>query len=82
MSPALADELGLESFEDGVYILRLDGRSYATRMGLRPGDKIVAINNDEIDSTETLERVMSKRAASWTISIKRGGKVMKRVVDR
>ena len=82
MSPALADELGLESFEDGVFILRLDGRSYATRMGLRPGDKIVAINNDEIDSTETLERVMSKRAASWTISIKRGGKVMKLVVDR
>ncbi len=82
MSPALADELGVETFEDGVYILRLEGRGYASRMGLRPGDKIVAINDDNIDNTLKLETVMNKRVASWAISIKRGGKIMKMVVDR
>jgi serine protease Do len=81
MSPALADELGIEAFEDGVYILRLEGRGYASRMVLRAGDKIIAINRDEIDTTQTLERVMEKGVDSWAISIKRGGKLLKRVVD-
>ncbi len=82
MSPALADELGIEAFEDGVYILHLEGRGYASRrMGLRAGDKIIAINRDEIDTTQTLERVMEKGVDSWAISIKRGGKLLKLVVD-
>ncbi|MBL6933649.1 MAG: PDZ domain-containing protein, partial [Rhodospirillales bacterium] len=82
MSPALADEMGIETFEDGVYVLRLEDRSYASRMGLNPGDRIISINGEEIDSTQFLERVMKMRVNSWAISIKRGGKVMKLVVDR
>lgn len=82
MSPALADELGVENFEDGVFILRIDGRGFASRLGLRVGDKILAVNRDDIDSTATLEAVLTKRVDSWTIAIKRGGKVMKLVVDR
>ena len=82
MSPALADELGLESFEDGVYILRLEGRGFATRLGLQAGDKIVAVNNTVIHSTEALEALMDLRVDSWEIGIKRGGKVMKLVIDR
>jgi len=82
MSPALADELGLGSFEEGVYILRLKGRGFASRLGLKPGDKIISINRHTIKNTGGLVDVMGQRVDSWAIGIKRGGKVMKLVVDR
>ena len=82
MSPALADEVGIDSFEEGVYILRLEGRDFASRLGLKPGDKITSINKQVINDTSGLETVMAKRVDSWAIGIKRGGKVMKLVIDR
>ena len=82
MSPALADEVGIDSFEDGVYILRMEGRDFASRLGLKPGDRITTINNQVIKNTSGLEAVMAKRVDSWAIGIKRGGKVMKLVIDR
>jgi S1-C subfamily serine protease len=82
MSPALADELGIEAFEEGIYIIRLQERGFASRLGLRRGDKIISINNKVLNSTRTLEDFLSKRFDSWTIRIKRDGKVMKFMVDR
>lgn len=82
MSPAVADELGLDDFESGVYILRLNRRSYAARSGFRPGDRIVSVNGVAIDEVGVLKKVMSKQDAQWAISIKRGGKVLKHKAKR
>lgn len=82
MSPALAYEVGLEDFEGGVYIMRLKGRGIASRIGLKAGDRIVSINGNVIDSSRALELEMAKQVDSWAIGIKRGGKVMKLVIDR
>ncbi len=82
MSPALADELGLGSFEPGVYILDLNRRSFAARMGFRPGDRLVSINSVNINSVSSLQNLLTKNSARWSISIKRGGKVLKLVIDR
>ncbi|NQU57108.1 MAG: Do family serine endopeptidase [Rhodospirillales bacterium] len=82
MSPALADEVGIEIFEEGVYILRLEGRGFASRLGLKPGDKIVTVNKHAIDNTRSLLAEMAIQVDSWAIGIKRDGKVMKLVIDR
>jgi Do/DeqQ family serine protease len=82
MSPALADELGLSDFESGVYILRLDRRTYAARAGFRPNDRIISVNGISLEGVETLKRVMSRQVERWEISIKRGDKVLKHAVDR
>ena len=82
MSPALADEIGLEEFEQGVYILDMEERSFAIRLGLRAGDRIIAVNRHAVASTLALENLLRRRVDSWAISLKRGGKVMKLVVDR
>ena len=82
MSPALADEIGTETFEEGVYILRITSRDFAARLGLKAGDKIVSVNNDDVKNTGALETIMNKPVNRWAIGIKRGGKVMKLVVDR
>jgi len=82
MSPALADELGIEAFEEGIYIISLQERGFASRLGLRRGDKITEINNKAMDSTSTLEGFLKKRFDSWVIGVKRDGKVIKFMVDR
>lgn len=82
MSPALADEVGLELFEQGVYILELEGRSHASRLGLKAGDKIISVNRQTVNTSQRLVTIMAQGVDSWTISLKRGGKVLKLVVDR
>ena len=82
MSPALADELGIEIFEEGIYVISLQEREFASRLGLRRGDKIEKINNKAVDSTRALESFLNQRFDRWVISVKRKGKVLKFVVDR
>ena len=82
MSPALADELGVEIYEDGIYIISLQERGFAARLGLRLGDKIIEINSMAMNSTLELEKFLKQRFDSWTIGIKRQGKVLKFLVDR
>ena len=82
MSPALADELGVEIYEDGIYIISLQERGFAARLGLRLGDKIIEINSKAMNSTLELENFLKQRFDSWTIGIKRQGKVLKFLVDR
>jgi C-terminal processing protease CtpA/Prc len=82
MSPALADELGIEIFEEGIYIISLKERGFASRLGLRRGDKIEKINNKGVDNTRFLESFLNQRFDRWVISVKREGKVLKFVVDR
>jgi serine protease Do len=82
MSPALADEIGLETFETGIYVLSLEERGFASRLGLRIGDQIIEINSEAMESTIFLENFLKKRVDRWVIGIKREGKVLKFVVDR
>ena len=82
MSPALADEIGLETFEEGIYVLSLEERGFASRLGLRIGDQIIEINSEAMESTIFLENFLKKRVDRWVIVIKREGKVLKFVVDR
>ncbi|MBH89563.1 MAG: serine protease [Magnetovibrio sp.] len=82
MSPALADELGLEIYEEGIYVIGLEERGFASRLGLRIGDQIIEINSKAMKNTVSLESFLKKRTDRWVISIKREGKVKKVVVDR
>jgi len=82
MSPALADEFGIETFEEGIYIISLQERGFAFRLGFRQGDKITKINNKAMDNTRALESYLNQRFDRWAISVKRDGKVLKFVVDR
>ena len=82
MSPALADEFGIETFEEGIYIISLQERGFAFRLGFRQGDKITKINNKAMDNTRALESYLNQRFDRWAISVKRDGKDLKFVVDR
>jgi Do/DeqQ family serine protease len=69
--PAMADELGLED-QDGVVILSVREGSTAARIGFRPGDIIVQVGMDKIETVNELEGLLKQRPRVWQITIKRG----------
>jgi len=73
ISPALAEELRLDSSADGVAILDVPSGTAAERLGFRRGDIVVSVNDQTINKTRDLDRVTSERASVWRITIQRGG---------
>ena len=81
LSPAVAEEIGLEGEENGVVIVDVAGRSPAARAGFKPGDIVLSINGIDIDSTATLDQVTSAGARLWKLRIERGGRVSQLVFN-
>ena len=81
MSPALAEELGIDRFRPGVLILRVDRRRNAGRIGFRPGDMILEVNGQKVSSVRALSGLMERRADRWQIVLRRGGKNLRLAVD-
>lgn len=76
LSPAVSAELGMNDDSDkGVVVLEVESRSNAGRLGLRPGDIIVGVNDQKIESVKQLSVVLQIQTALWKLAIERGGKV-------
>jgi len=74
LSPALAEELRLETAAEGVVIVDIADGSLAQNFGFQRGDRIVSVNNERIARTRDLERVASQQNRLWRITIEREGK--------
>jgi Do/DeqQ family serine protease len=73
LSPAVAEEMGIDPFSArGVMVLQ-SGRCYAARAGLRRGDIIVGVNGRPVGSTRDLATAVTEPAPRWEITIERGG---------
>ncbi len=77
LSPAVAMELRLDDFEDGVVISELQPGSTAARVGLQPGDIVLSVNGRAVGSTRELSRIASGDPGIWRLEIKRGGRVLR-----
>jgi len=77
LSPALADELGVDPYLSGVMITKTIRRSAAAANGVRPGDVIVNLNNTKITSTRQLAALLETVTdpENFDLSIDRGGRV-------
>ena len=73
ISPALADELRLDSNVEGVVVVSVGENGLASNVGFQKGDVIVAVNGKTISKTSDLERATSEPARLWRITIIRGG---------
>ena len=73
LSPALAEELRLESSSDGVVIVEVAEGSTAGSVGFQSGDRIVSVNNERITNTRELDRVVRAGSRLWRITIVRAG---------
>jgi serine protease Do len=77
LSPALVQELGLKGQPRGVIVLGIKRRSSAARLGLRPGDVLVEINNTDIARVRDVTKLIARRPDSWNIAIRRGERILK-----
>jgi Do/DeqQ family serine protease len=73
LSPALADELRLDTQTSGVVITAVADGSTAQAIGFQPGDVIVDVNNEKIARTADLERISNAHNRSWRVTFRRGG---------
>ena len=81
LSPALADEMGINSFEQGVIVLAVARGSPAARIGARPGDFVKKVNGNETADVVRLKQLVAQGGSEWRISIQRGARNINIVIQ-
>lgn len=81
LSPAVADELRLDTTLQGVVVMDVANGSAAENVGFRRGDIVVSVNGEAVAKSRDLERIANKRSRSWRIVIQRGGRQLSVVLD-
>lgn len=82
LSPALADEIGMDVMRRGVVVLEVGRRSPARQLGFEPGDVLVEINGEKVNSVARAKQLLARRVNRWRLAVSRGGKMMSMVVNR
>ena len=73
ISPAVADELHLDSQTEGVVVVELADGATAASVGFQKGDIILAVNNQKIGKTSDLDKASKVSSRLWRIVVVRGG---------
>ena len=73
ISPALADELRIDSNVEGVVVTAVGENGLASNVGFQKGDIITSVNGKTIRKTSDLERATSEPSRLWRITVIRGG---------
>jgi Do/DeqQ family serine protease len=71
LTPATAEDAGIDPFATGVFIQALDPSGPAARVGFRPGDIISDINGAQVRDAADVERQLAA-GESWVIGVQRG----------
>ena len=74
LSPAVAEELNLDSFDTGVVIFAFRDGSTAERLRFRVGDRIAAIGNRPIRSVDDLRQTLNSQPDRWRMTVVREGR--------
>jgi len=82
LSPALADELGIDLATRGVAILQVRRGSSAQRFGFRTGDVVNDVNGIQIADLPQLQRTVTQSPQRWRVTIMRGGKKLQLQINR
>ncbi|WP_248304781.1 DegQ family serine endoprotease [Breoghania sp. L-A4] len=77
LSPAVSEELGMDTDLTGVVITGVTPGSTANRVGLQVGDVVRAVNNDVIASTRELERISRLDERLWQLELLRDGRAIR-----
>lgn len=77
MNPALAEEMGLESAEPGVTVVKVKPGTIAARLQFQPGDMILRINGRPVATVAELKTQLAQPAPQgWSITVRRGGETL------
>jgi Do/DeqQ family serine protease len=74
ISPALAEQMRLDTATEGVLIVDVQDGSAAQNVGFQNGDLVLAVNGRKIAKTRDLDRITRQPVRLWRITILRGGR--------
>ena len=80
ISPALAEEISLDTDTTGVLVMRIKRGSPADRIGLEPGDILLRLNGAEVHSVAALKGMVKREFSAWRIEIGRAGRVLQLII--
>jgi serine protease Do len=75
LSPAVAEEMGRDHFEEGVVVRAIASGSPAHRLSFQIGDVIFAVNEVEVKSVVHVRELTASPAPQWTITVRRDGRL-------
>ncbi|MBM3570221.1 MAG: Do family serine endopeptidase, partial [Alphaproteobacteria bacterium] len=75
MSPALAEEIGIDAQGRGVIVLGVAANSPAAAIRLRPGDLIRQINGRDVADVAQVRAAVRTETTRWRLQIQRGEQV-------
>jgi S1-C subfamily serine protease len=73
ISPAVADQVGIDPFTDPGVIITNGGQGIAAQAGLKAGDIIRAVNGRRVATVRDLVTALSTPGRVWQITIERDG---------
>ena len=75
LSPAVAEELGIEEEGPGVVVLDVKPNTPAARLGVKRGDLVIVLNNNKVTSVAGLVKALGASPEGWRLSFQREGQV-------
>ena len=73
LSPAVADELGVDVFIGPGVLVTQVGRGFAMNAGVRPGDLVRSVNGRRIETVRDLVAATRQAVPVWQVTIERNG---------
>ena len=77
ISPAVAEEHGLDEGLQGVLVTGVSRGSWASRIGLRNGDIVLGVNGEKAGTVAEVRRLTSAPQEVWRLEILRGQRVLR-----
>jgi Do/DeqQ family serine protease len=75
LSPAVAEELGIDDDGPGVVVLDVAPNTPAARLGVKRGDLVIGLNNGRVTSVAGLVKALGAPVDGWRLSLQREGQV-------
>jgi Do/DeqQ family serine protease len=75
LSPAFADELGIDMLERGVIVTEIAPGSPAARLRIRTGDIVVKINDRDVEDVRSLQALL-RGSSQWVVTLRRNRQVL------
>jgi S1-C subfamily serine protease len=73
LSPAVADELGIDGVQEGVAVADVAPNSPAANLGLQKGDVIVNVEGQAVTTSKGLDALTKQRQYYWPLVVVRRG---------
>ena len=80
LSPGLNRDLGLDLFESGVIVLKVDAPTPAARLRLRRGDLIRKVAEQPVEDVAQLKTILREWPLPWRLEVERAGRELAVVI--